>query len=124
MLAAIITNESHMTSSAEQNQIQAEIESVMRGHSIPTKADESDLPVSDVVMLREIARRVINGDMDREQLSSLTPEMNVELDRIVRHLIALKSSTSVRQLEELNPYYSAFQPKVIRDKAKKAHGKK
>jgi hypothetical protein len=50
--------------------------------------------------------------------------MNVELDRIVRHLIALKSSTSVRQLEELNPYYSAFQPKVVRDGAEKAHKKK
>lgn len=113
-----------MTSPAEQNQIRTEIESVMRGYGIPAKADESDLPVSDVVMLREIARRVIHGDMDREQLSSLTPEMSVELDRIVRHLIALKSSTSVRQLEELNPYYSAFQPKVVRDGAEKAHKKK
>jgi hypothetical protein len=113
-----------MTSPAEQDQIRAEIEFIMHGHGIPAGADESDLPVADVVMLREIARRVIHGDMDREQLSSLTPEMSAALDSMVRHLIALKSSTSVRQLEELNPYYSAFQPKVVRDGVKKAHSEK
>jgi hypothetical protein len=107
-----------MTSSAEQDQVQTEIESVMRDHAIPVSADESDLPMSDLVMLREIALRVVHGDMDRELFSSLRPEMRIHLDRIVRDLIALKYSTAVQQLEEVNPHYSAFQSKVVRDGVK------
>ena len=113
-----------MTLPAEQDQILAEVESILPDHGVVGKPDESHLTLHDVVQLREIALHMIHGDMDREQLSALTPEMTAELSTMVQNLIALRSSLSVRQLEELNPYYSAFQPRVVRDGAKKADSKK
>jgi hypothetical protein len=113
-----------MASPIEQAQIRAEVESVLRDYGIVGKPDEANLSVSDIVRLREIALRVIHGDMDREELSIMTPEMTAELSAIVQHLIALRSSTPVRELEEINPYYSAFQPKVIWDRGKEVKGKK
>lgn len=113
-----------MTSPTEQAQIRAEVESVLRDYGIVGKPDDSSLPVRDFVRLREVALRVIHGDMDKEELSAMTPEMTAELPATVQHLIALRSSKSVRQLEELNPYYSAFQPRVVRDRVKKLDSNK
>ena len=113
-----------MTSPTEQAQIRAEVESVLRDYGIVGKPDEANLSMSDIVRLREIARRVIHGYMDREELSALTPEMAAELSLMVRQLFALRSSTSVRQLEETNPYYSASQPKVVKDRGEKANNGK
>lgn len=109
-----------MTSSSEHAQVRAEVESVLRNDGIGVASDEPPSRVPDDARLRELALRIIQGDMDLEKISALTPEMTAELSAIIENLIALSTSTSIQQLELLNPYYSAFRPKVVRDRAKKA----
>ena len=104
-----------MISPKEQSQILAEVESILREHGIVGVPAEGHIAALDFVRVREIAHRVLHGDMNREELSALTPEMTAELSVMVKHLIALRSSASVRQLEGLNPYYSAYNPGIIRD---------
>jgi hypothetical protein len=98
-----------------QAQILAEVETVLRNHGIVTNPNDAQLPLEEAVRLRGMALRIIQGDVDDADLSALTPDMNAELATLIQDLIALRSSPSVRQLERLNPYYSAFEPRIIRD---------
>jgi hypothetical protein len=103
-----------MGRSDEREQIRSEVEAILQEYGV-TPSIASHLSPADALRLRDIARRVINGDMDREELSSLSEGLAAELSVTVQRLMALKSAGTIRELEELNPYYTIFQPVVVRD---------
>jgi hypothetical protein len=105
-----------MTSRTEQDQIRAEVESVLRDHGIP-KPEPSQQNTSDLALLREIALRIIRGHVDRSEISDLGEDAAAELADMVQNLISLRNSPTIQDLEASNPYYTVSQSEVIRDDA-------
>lgn len=104
-----------MANGNERAEILSEVSGILRDHGIvPDPA--TSLSAEDAVLVRDVALRIIRGDIDREELLSLSDSLTNEVTMAVQRLMALKDTRPIRELEERNPYYSAFQPKVIRDR--------
>jgi hypothetical protein len=98
----------------ERAEILAEVGGVLRDHGVTSDLATS-LSAEDAVHVRSVALRIIQGDIDREELLALSEGLANEVTITVQRLMALKNTPPIRDLEERNPYYSVFQPKVIRD---------
>jgi hypothetical protein len=101
----------------ERAQISAEVGSAWRESGIEAEPSR-DMPTTpEAKWLREQATGIIQGDLNSEELASLTPELTKKLSKTTRKLIALTTTPSIRQLEVVNPRFSAFQAKVVKDMA-------
>jgi hypothetical protein len=109
-----------MRSRPEGAQIRAEVESAWRDSGIPVEPDQNALPTGEAKWLREQAMGIIQGDMDPDQLSSLTPALTRKLSAVTQELIGLTTAASIQELTAVNPRYSAFQAKVVKDTTRKA----
>jgi len=112
-----------MASRSERNEIRGrdeirgEIESVLRTYGITAGPERSQLNASDFAHLKEVALRLIRGYVDESEISDLSDDAIAELPIMMQSLILLRNSPTVRDLEASNPYYTVFQPSVVRDGA-------
>ena len=102
-----------MINQREREAIRQEIGSVLDAHD--TVPVNTKLSPEDVRTLHKIAIGIVQGDIDNEEVSKLNKLQADELSVMVQQLVGMKSNSSIRGLQEINPYYDAFRSKVVRD---------
>src|SRR5438105_1239836 len=106
-----------MTTDNEQQAIRAEVHAILQEYGINPTVD-ARRGVVEAGRLKDLAMQVIDGNIDTKELAAFGGDFASELSAMVQRLMALKNANPIRELQEVNPFYSAFQPKVIRDSAR------
>ena len=107
----------------ERAQISAEVESVLLDSGIEAKPSQHMSAAPEDKWLKEQAVGIIQGDLDPDALAALTPEQTKKLSMVTQALIGLTTRSSLRELEFVNPRFSAFQAKVVKDAATETDSK-
>lgn len=108
-----------MNRQIESNSLRAEIEAIFNKHGIAQQ--QVTLPTTlsgdDSQRVRNLAWRIVHGEIDPEEIAALSEVVSAQLNEMVQQIIALTNSETLKRLEEINPYYDAFPSKIIRDSA-------
>jgi hypothetical protein len=99
----------------ERAQIGAEVQSAWRDSGIEPKPNQHMPATPEDEWLKEQAIGIIHGELNRNALAALTSEQTEKLSMVTQELISLTTMTSIRELEFVNPRFSAFQAKVVKD---------
>jgi len=109
-----------MNERKEREVVRKEIETVLEEYGInPVSQSHSRLAPDKFRKVRDVAMQIIHGNIDREEISKLDKSLTDELSAMVQHLMSFKKAAPLRELQEINPYYTPFGSKVIRDSVKK-----
>jgi len=109
-----------MSLQSERDSMRSQLESLLREYGItpPSPLATTGLSVQDLRRLRDVAVSIIQGNIDRDEVAKLGKEAAEQLTAMVNHLMSLRASDRLRELQEVNPYYSAFGSKIVRDNVK------
>ena len=75
----------------------------------------SDLSAGEIRILRETALRILRGDINLEEISNLEGKVGKKLVDAFQYIFNTENTAAVRNLEEVNPYYSRSNPNIIKD---------
>jgi hypothetical protein len=109
-----------MSEYKEHETVRKEIEAVLEEYGISsTSQSHSKLTPDEFRRVRDIATQIIHGNIDKEEISKLNKILIGEISAMVQYLMSLKKTAPIRDLQEINPYYTPFSSRVIRDGEKK-----
>jgi hypothetical protein len=106
-----------MSDQEERHAIRHDLDSVFRTQTSPQDGPLSQLTTHELIEVRNIAARIISGDVDRDELSALGDPVGSAVAEAVRRLMSLRESRQVLDLQLKNPYYSVSQPRIVRESA-------
>jgi hypothetical protein len=110
-------NKSTHKDEATSSNVRAEVEAVFQEYGItPSQSSVSSrLSLEDYRKLRDTAFRIVQGDLDLEEVFEISKSFAIELNEMVQQIISLRESAALRELQEDNQYYDAFPSKIVRD---------
>jgi hypothetical protein len=112
-----------MGSQIDYQNMRKELEAVFKDHGIgPPAMPGSELSLEELRRVRDVATHIVDGNIDREEISKLGKKLFDELPATVQSLISLQGTAKLRELQEINPYYTVFHPKIIQDGIGKREG--
>jgi hypothetical protein len=65
--------------------------------------------------IREVAMRIVQGDINLDEISELSQRFGTELTAMVQRTISFYNSPALRRLQESNRYYDPSPARIIRD---------
>lgn len=105
-----------MSDSDEKQSLKNEIEAVFKKYGMSPPEDmNSTLSTEDYRKIRRIADQIVRGDINMEEISGLSKSLRAQLDSMIKHIIGLKGKSSLRAIQESNPFYDVFSSKIVRD---------
>ncbi len=112
-----------MRPSDERGILQREIEAPLSRYGIrSSNIGWVGLSPEESRKIQDIAFQVLRGNIDSQELSKLNPNQKAALDLAIKQLLGLKDKPGLQELEERNPYYTAFSSGLVRDGSKPEEG--
>ncbi|VFN02203.1 MAG: hypothetical protein BECKG1743D_GA0114223_106892 [Candidatus Kentron sp. G] len=105
-----------MIRESERRGIQKEIEGVLHSYGIqPPDISTIDLTPEQFTQLRQLAMGVVRGSIPINEISKLPVELSAQLTTMIRNIILLRDRSTLREIQEHNPYYDVFSSPIVRD---------
>jgi hypothetical protein len=108
--------EADVTSYEDIGRLRAELESVLMRHglpipeyAVPAEWSENSEPLFD------LASRLLAGDLDVTKQGNGPIPSSAELASLLNHVLLVRESQRMRELQEQNPYFGVSTSRLIRD---------
>jgi len=106
-----------MNKEDEAIKIKEEIESASREYGISHNQSKMAKNISsdELHKLRNLAFRIMQGEIDIDEVGKYGKQYSEELNEMVKELISSSNSSTMKELEAANPYFDVFPSKIIKD---------
>ena len=68
----------------------------------------------DLRKIKDVAMRIVQGDINLDEISELNQRFATELTAMVQRTISFYNSAALRRLQESNRYYEPFPARIVR----------
>jgi hypothetical protein len=103
-----------MSDSTIRDEIRREVGAIFKNLGLPSNPQRSALSNDDQRKAAEIARRIIDSNFDKSELGGLDRNLLSAVALTIQEIISSRYMPT-HELEEMNPYYTPFGTRLIRD---------
>jgi hypothetical protein len=103
-----------MSDSTTREDIRREVADLLKSElESPLYPQGSSVGVNSKIL--QIARQIIESNFDKSQIANLDRDLLPMVSATIQKMMSSSSVGSAHELEEINPYYTPFSSKLIRD---------